>query len=93
MENQNTCSNSSDFRDIHPFSTKNIVKGHLLQSNKYKALLYLYKTGPNSTFYQFKGDNIFIIVVRIDFLNNRSYPMKLMNKTNLIFNKSIHVVC
>lgn len=35
---------------------------------------------------------MFIIIVRIDFSNSRSYPMKLMNKMNLVFNKSIHVV-
>lgn len=35
---------------------------------------------------------MFLIVFQIDFSNSRSYPMKLMNKMNLVANKSIHVV-
>lgn len=35
---------------------------------------------------------MFLIVFQIDFSNSRSYPMKLMNKMNLVANKSIQVV-
>lgn len=78
-----------------PLPTKNIAKGHLLQSDKYKVLPYLYKTGiwlGLTVHFINSKENIFIIVVWIDFSNSRSYPTRLMNKINLVFNKSIHVV-